>query len=254
MLSMDLNCDMGESFGAWRLGDDEALMRLVTSANIACSYHAGDPPTIERTVRLALEQGVAIGAHPSYPDLQGFGRRSMRLTPDEARSFVLYQVAALEGIVRANGGTLHHVKLHGALYNDAARDATLASAAAEAVLALNRELFVYALAGSVMATVASEAGLPVVEEAFADRRYEPDASLQSRHVAGALITDPGQAAAQAREIVLNRRVTAHDGTAIPMHAGTLCIHGDSPAAVSVAHAVREALVTSDVELRSPGTG
>lgn len=252
MHSIDLNCDMGESYGEWRLGADDALMELVTSANIACGAHAGDPLTIERTVRLALEREVAPGAHPSYPDLQGFGRRSMRLLPAEVRSLVLYQVAAIEGIVRAHGGSLKHVKLHGALYNDAARDPALAAAAVEAIRALNAGLLIYALAGSAMVRVARDAGLTVVEEAFADRRYNPDGTLQSRLTEGALITDPALAAAQVREIALNGGVIAHDGACVPLTAGTVCVHGDNPAAVAIARAVRETLAAAGVEVRSPG--
>ncbi len=248
---MDLNCDMGESYGAWKLGADEELLDAVTSANIACGYHAGDPLTIEHTVRLALEKGVVIGAHPSYPDLQGFGRRSMKLPAGELRAVVLYQVSAVEGIVRALGGTLSHVKPHGALYNDAAVDPALAAAVVEAVQSLNRKLLLYALPSSEMARAARDAGLEVVEEAFADRRYDPGGTLQSRSVPGSLMTDPEVAASQALEIALHRRLSAHDGTPVSVRARTLCVHGDNPAAVTIARTVRERLESAGIEVRRP---
>ncbi len=249
MPAVDINCDMAESYGAWKLGADEELLDVVTSANIACGYHAGDPVTIERTVRLALEKGVAIGAHPSYPDLQGFGRRSMRLPAGELRAAVLYQVSAVEGIVRAHGGTLSHVKPHGALYNDAATDAALAAAVAEAVRSLNSGLLLYALPDSKMARAAREAGIEVIEEAFADRRYDPGGTLQSRSVPGSLITEPKVAATQALGIALHGRLSAHDGTPVSVRAQTLCVHGDNPAAASIARTVRERLESAGIEVR-----
>lgn len=251
MRSIDLNCDMGESFGEWRLGADDALMELVTSANVACGYHAGDPATIERTVKLALEHEVAIGAHPSYPDLSGFGRRRMQIAPDEVESLVLYQVAAVRGIVSANGGALHHVKLHGALYNDAARDPELALAAVRAVQRLDDGLLLYALAGSTMARIGALEGLHVVEEGFVDRRYNGDGALLSRQAEGAVITDPEEAAAQARELALRGRVLAADGASVPVAAATLCVHGDNPVAPLIARRVRETLELAGVQLRSP---
>ncbi len=248
---MDLNCDMGESYGVWKLGADEELLDVVTSANIACGYHAGDPLTIERTVRLALEKGVAVGAHPSYPDLQGFGRRSMRLPTAELRAAVLYQVSAVEGIVRAQGGRLSHVKLHGALYNDAAVDPVLAAAVAEAVRSLNSGLLLYALPDSEMARAALEVGLEVVEEAFADRRYDPGGTLQSRSMPGSLITEPEVTATQALGIALHGRLSAHDGTPVSVRARTLCVHGDNPAAVAIARTVRERLESAGIEVHRP---
>lgn len=251
MSAIDLNCDMGESFGEWRIGADDALLRLATSANVACGYHAGDPSTIERTVRAALQHRVAIGAHPSYPDLVGFGRRSLKVAPDELESLVLYQVAAVQGIVRASGGVLHHVKLHGALYNDAASDPRLALAAVRAVRRLDADLLLYVLAGSPMAHLGRSEGLQVVEEAFADRRYNPDGTLQSRAIEGALISDPEEAAAQALDIALRHTVPTTEGGMIQLEAGTLCVHGDNPAALRVARRVRETLESNDIELRSP---
>jgi UPF0271 protein len=251
MREIDLNCDMGEGFGSWRIGADEALLDFVTSANVACGYHAGDPPTIMRTVQLALDRGVAVGAHPAYPDLQGFGRRSMRLSPDELESILLYQVAAVHGITRALGGTLHHVKLHGALYNDAATDVELARAAIRAVQRLDERLILYALAGSPMVHQAKQDGLRVVEEAFADRRYNADGTLQIRAVSGALITDPETAAAQARDIAVHHQVTSADGAGMAVRAGTICVHGDNPSAVAIACDIRVALRDAGVAVRSP---
>ncbi len=247
---IDLNCDVGESYGAWRMGRDEELIPLVTSANVACGFHAGDPVVIRRTVELALAHGVAVGAHPSYPDLQGFGRRSMHLSVEELEDTVLYQVAALEGVVRACGGELHHAKLHGALYNDAAVGLEVALACLRAVRRLSPSPLVYVLAGSEMLRAAEELGLRAVEEGFADRRYNPDGSLVSRSLPGALITDPEAAAEQAAGIALRSRVETERGS-IEVRAGTLCVHGDNPSAVGIARAVRERLSAGGVELRSP---
>lgn len=235
-MTFDLNCDMGESFGAWKLGADEEVMPLVTSANIACGFHAGDPTVIRRTVELALRHGVAIGAHPSYSDLQGFGRRSVKLTYREIEDTVLYQVAALHGTVHACGGTLHHVKMHGALYNDAARDHGIALAAVRAIRRLDSRLYLYALAGSVMVRAGREVGLRVVEEGFADRLYEADGTLASRSKPGALFTDPGEAVNQVVQLVRSRGVR------------TVCIHGDNPAAVAIARAIK---AREDCELAAP---
>ncbi|MDQ3856806.1 MAG: LamB/YcsF family protein [Chloroflexota bacterium] len=254
MTTIDLNADMGESYGIWCLGADEELMPLVSSASLACGYHAGDPSTIQTSVRLALRHGVALGAHPSYPDLQGFGRRSMRVPPSELQALLVYQVAAVEGIVRASGGQLRHVKLHGALYNAAARDLELAQATVDAIRSLNPELLLYALAGSELARSGRSAGLGVVEEAFADRRYNADGSLQSRHIEGSLLTDPEAAAAQAVRIATTGTVMASDGSELPVRAGTICIHGDNPSAVRIARAVRQALAEAGVQVQAPWQG
>ncbi|MDP9353503.1 MAG: LamB/YcsF family protein [Chloroflexota bacterium] len=251
MRRVDLNCDMGESFGAWTIGQDEEMLRLVTSSNIACGFHAGDPAGIERTVRAALQQEVAVGAHPSYPDLQGFGRRSMQVATEELESLLLYQLAALAGIARANGGTMRHVKLHGALYNDAALNADLAGPAIRALQRLDSTLLLYALAGSALSRLARQAGLRVVEEAFADRRYTPEGRLQSRHVAGSLITDPEEAARQVEGILLQGRAPAYPSGETRLEAETICVHGDNPAALTIARLLRTRLATVGVEVRSP---
>ena len=250
-LRIDLNCDAGESFGAWSLGDDDALFTVVTSANIACGYHAGDPSTMESTVRSAVRHGVAIGAHPSYPDLEGFGRRSMRVSQAEAEAFVLYQIGALQAVARANGGSVTHVKPHGALYNDAARDIALARAIASAVRR-SGDLRLVGLAGSAFVDAASSAGVTFVAEGFCDRTYGDDGHLISRSIAGALITDPSTAARQAVDIAVNGRVRSASGASVAVAAESLCIHGDTPGAIDIARAVRAALEAAGVRIASPG--
>jgi len=236
-MKIDLNCDLGESFGAYTLGSDAAIMPYITSANVACGFHAGDPSVMDATVRLCAARGVRVGAHPSTPDLQGFGRREMALSPDEAEALVLYQVGALAGFCRAHGVEMVHVKPHGALYNQAARDPALAAAVARAVLRFSRELALVGLAGSALVAAASEAGLKALSEGFPDRAYNPDGSLRSRKLPGAVLDDPAQVAANAVRL-------ARDGIVTPSGAirlDTLCLHGDNPIAVEAAKAVRQAL-------------
>lgn len=249
-LRIDLNCDAGESFGAWTLGDDDALFGVVTSASIACGFHAGDPSTMESTVRCAVRHGVAVGAHPSYPDLQGFGRRTMRVTPAEAHAFVIYQIGALQAIARANGARVTHVKPHGALYNDAARDRALADAIAAAVRKCG-DLQLVGLAGSAFVDAAKAAGVPFVAEAFCDRAYDDDGHLVSRSIAGSLITDPAAAARQAVDIAVAGRVRSASGGAVAVVAQSLCIHGDTPGAIDIAKAVRAALEGAGVRVAAP---
>jgi 5-oxoprolinase (ATP-hydrolysing) subunit A len=237
---IDLNADVGESFGPWPMGADEALIPLVSSVNIACGAHAGDPATILRTVALAAANGVAIGAHPGYPDLAGFGRRDLEMTPADLRASLISQIGAIQAAARVEGTTVRHVKPHGALYNRAARDLAVATTIGQAVRDLDPSLVLVGLAGSVSITAGRAAGLAVSEEAFADRRYETDGSLRSRQLPGALL-DPADAAAQALAIVRDGRVTAGDGTRLAVRADTICIHGDSPGAVSIARAVIAAL-------------
>lgn len=252
-LRIDLNADVGESFGAWPMGEDALLIPLVTSANVACGFHAGDPLTIERTVRLALEAGVAVGAHPGYPDLAGFGRRELSMSADELEAAVLYQVAALDGMVRACGGRLAHVKPHGALYNRAAADLAVARSIAAAVARLGPGLRLVGPPGSALLAAGREAGLAVTAEGFADRAYEPDGSLRPRRLPGSVHHDPAVAAAQAVSIALHGRVTAADGTPVDVRAGSLCVHGDTPGAVEIARAVRAALVGAGFALLAPGS-
>ncbi len=251
-MRIDLNADVGESFGAWSLGEDEALIPSVTSINVACGAHAGDPRTIDRTIALAVEHGVAVGAHPGYPDLAGFGRRAMDLPPDDIEASVLYQVAAVAGFARAHGTALRHVKAHGALYNRAARDGAAAAAIARAVQRFDPSLALVGLAGSALLAAGREAGLAVRAEAFADRAYEPDGTLRGRHHADALLGDPDATARQAVRIACEGRVTAIDGTDLEVAADTLCVHGDAPGAAARAAVVRAALAAAGVEVRAPG--
>ena len=250
-MRIDLNGDVGESFGAWSLGEDEALIPHVTSVNVAAGLHAGDPGTIERTIGLAIRHGAAIGAHPGYPDLAGFGRRAMALSPDEIEASVLYQVAAVAGFARAAGTALRHVKAHGALYNRGARDRAAADAIARAVRRFDPSLVLVGLAGSELVAAGREAGLRVAEEAFADRAYEPDGSLRSREHADAVLSDPHAAATQALAIVRGE-LTARDGSPLRPRADTICVHGDLPGAAARARAVREALEAAGVEVRAFG--
>ena len=249
---MDLNADLGESYGAWHLGDDESLVQQLTSANLACGFHAGDFRVMEATVSLCQRAGVAVGAQPGYPDLLGFGRRPMPFTPDEVESLVRYQIGALEGFCRAHGVAMQHVKPHGALYNQAAADPALAGAIARAIARFSRELPFLGLASSEpMAAAAADNGLRFVPEAFADRRYLPDGSLQSRSEAGSVLTDARAAAAQALAIV-NGSVTAVDGSSVSVAAESICCHGDTPGAVAIASAVRQALADAGVTVAAFG--
>jgi UPF0271 protein len=249
---VDLNADLGESYGSWTLGDDAALVVHLTSANLACGFHAGDFRVMEATVALCRDAGVAIGAQPGYPDLLGFGRRPMPFEPDEVESLVRYQIGALEAFCRASGAEMQHVKPHGALYNQAARDPALAGAIARAVARFSRELALFGLASSEpMAAAAADAGLRFVPEAFADRRYLPDGSLQPRTEEGSLITDAAVAAAQAASIA-GGSVTALDGSRVALRAESICCHGDTPGAVQIAAAVRSALGSAGVAVEAPG--
>ncbi len=248
---IDLNADVGESLGPWPMGADAALLPLVTSANVACGFHAGDPLTMRRTVRLALDAGVAVGAHPGYPDLVGFGRRAMAMAPADLEAAVLYQVAALAGIVRAEGGRLAHVKPHGALYHHVAADPAAATAVATAVARFDPDLRLVTSPGAAIIAAASDLGLRCIVEAFADRGYEPDGRLRARGLPGGLHGDPAVAAAQAVAIARDGQVTTSDGSLLALRADTLCIHGDTPGAVAMATAVRRALAEAGIEVRAP---
>jgi UPF0271 protein len=237
---------MGESFGAWKMGSDAELMDYVTSVNIACGFHAGDASTIRKTIELAINKGVAVGAHPSYPDLQGFGRRNMDLTADEVFDVVLYQIAALKGIAESLGGRLNHIKPHGALYNQASKNPTTAEAIARAVRALDPMLVLVGLSGSTSIVEAERLGLTTASEAFGDRTYQPDGSLTPRRNANAMIEDADAAAAQVLSMVRDRSVTAVTGKRIDIKADTVCIHGDSAGAVTIAKAVRSALDSNGI--------
>ncbi len=251
MRTVDLNADLGESFGAWRMGDDARLLEVVSSANVACGFHAGDPGTIRATVQQAVRMGVAVGAHPSLPDLAGFGRRRMDVTPGEVYDMVLYQVGAIAAFAKAAGARLHHVKAHGALYNMAATDRSLAMAIVAAVRDFDADLVLYALAGSSMVDAAESVGLAVAGEVFADRAYRSDGTLVPRSQEGALIADEAKAVAQALDMVRDRRVLAIDGTWVAVRADTVCVHGDSPGAVALAVALKRALDAEGLQLRAP---
>ncbi|MCR8636659.1 LamB/YcsF family protein [Paenibacillus radicis (ex Xue et al. 2023)] len=247
MSSIDLNCDMGESFGAYQLGQDEALMKHITSANIACGYHAGDPAVMRRTVRKCLDNGVAIGAHPGLPDLSGFGRRAMQVTAEEAYEMTVYQIGALWGFVRAEGSVLQHVKPHGALYNMASVDAALSEAIAEAVYRIDPELILFGLAGSELVKAGSRIGLRVAGEVFADRTYRADGTLTPRTEPHALLHDADAAADQVIGMVNGGN---HQGSREFWMADTVCIHGDGPHALQFAVKIRKRLELAGIAVRA----
>lgn len=248
--TLDLNCDMGESYGAWTMGSDLEVLPHVSSANIACGFHGGDPGAMRRTAAAALKHGVALGAHPSLPDLQGFGRRVMQISAQEAYDITVYQVGAMAGVAASQGAKLHHVKAHGAFYNMAARDAALAKAIAQAVRDVDAGLVLYGLAGSELIRAGQDAGLRVASEVFADRSYQPDGSLTPRTQPGAMIENLDQAIAQVLDMVLRGVVRAQNGVDVPVQADTLCIHGDQPGAAAFARGIREALEREGVEVRA----
>mgnify|MGYP006281980411 FL=1 len=245
-MHVDLNCDMGESFGRYTLGHDAAMLDVVTSANIACGMHAGDPLVMQQTVTEAVARGVAVGAHPGLPDRQGFGRRRMALPPAEIEAFLLYQLGALAGFAQAAGAKLAHVKPHGALYNWAAKDRESACAIARAVAAFDPDLIVVTLPDSALAEAARDRGLRVAREGFADRAYQADGTLVPRSEPGAVIHDPAQAAARAVQMVTQGEIQTLDGAALALEVDTLCVHGDTPDAVSIAAQLRRALEAAGV--------
>ena len=251
MKRIDLNCDMGESFGAWKMGADAEVMPLITSANIACGFHAGDPATIRKTVKLALEHGVAVGAHPSLPDLQGFGRRVMKITAQEMYDLVLYQAGAVQAFAHAAGARLHHVKCHGALYNMSTDDEALSEAMARAVKDLGGDVMLYALSNSRTMAVAKRLGVRVAGECFADRGYSDDGTLAPRNVPGGMVEDEQKAVAQALGMVEQGSVTSLAGVRVPVSPDTLCLHGDQPGAVAFARALRSAFEARGIEVRAP---
>ena len=240
-LSIDLNADMGESFGPWPMGDDAALLGVISSANIACGLHAGDWDVMDRTMRQAVQGGVGIGAHPGFPDLQGFGRREMQMPPASAANLVRYQLGAARGVAQAAGGTVRHLKLHGALANMASRDETLARACYEGALSVDPEVILMVLAGTAQERAARALDARLACEIFADRGYHDDATLIARGQPGAMIHDPAEAAPRIVEMVREGAIIAASGTRIPTRIDTICLHGDNPGAVTLARAVRAAL-------------
>lgn len=240
-MRIDLNCDMGESYGVYNLGYDEEAMPYVTSINVACGFHASDPMNMLKTVRLARKYGVAVGAHPSFPDLVGFGRRVMAASLEEIQADVTYQIGALWGFCQAEGVRMQHVKVHGALYNVAEKDAAVSTAIAEAIKAIDPSLYMLCLANSAMVEGAKAAGVKYVEEAFADRAYTAQGTLVSRKQAGAVIHDVEEVAARVLDMVKQGAVTAIDGARVPIAAQTVCVHGDTPGAVAMIRKIRETL-------------
>ncbi len=248
MNCIDLNADLGESFGAWRMGDDAGVMPWITSANIACGFHAGDPTTMRATIALCAQHGVAIGAHPSLPDLQGFGRREMKISPDEVYAQTLYQLGALHALTKAAGTQLHHVKPHGALYNMAARDRALADAIATATRDFDPLLILVGLAGSALVDAGCDAGLTIQREGFCDRRYRADGSLTPRSEPGAVIENIDTAVAQAVSIAMRGEAFTVDGKTVRIEADTLCVHGDRANATAFAEHLRRALEGAGVRI------
>ncbi|HUN67689.1 MAG TPA: 5-oxoprolinase subunit PxpA [Burkholderiales bacterium] len=251
MKTIDLNCDMGESYGAWKMGADAEVMPYISSANIACGFHAGDPATIRKTVRIAVDRGVAVGAHPSLPDLMGFGRRVMRITPQDMYDLVVYQAGAVEAFARAAGTRLHHVKCHGALYNMAVNDEALSDAMVRAVKDLGSGVMLYALSGSKTFLLGKKAGIPVVGEVFADRGYSDDGTLAPRDKPGGMIEDAAASAKQALAMIEEGQVTSLSGKRVPVAADTMCLHGDQPGAVAFAQTLRKTFSERGITVAAP---
>jgi len=251
MSSIDLNCDMGESYGAWKMGADADVMPFITSANIACGFHGGDPATIRNTVRLAVDHGVAIGAHPSLPDLMGFGRRVMRISPQDMYDLVVYQAGAVEAFARAAGAKLHHVKCHGALYNMAANDEALSEAMVRAVKDLGSGVALYALSGSKNLEIGKKAGVRTIGEVFADRGYSDDGTLAPRDKPGGMIVDAAASVKQALAMIEEGCVTSLSGKRVAVAADTMCLHGDQPGAVTFARTLRETFKERNISVAAP---
>jgi len=245
---MDINSDLGESFGAWRMGDDATMLDIVTSANVACGFHAGDPAGILKTLRAAAERGVVVGAHVAYPDLVGFGRRNMDPSSDELVADVIYQIGALQGLAQAAGTDVHYVKPHGALYNTIAHNTRQANDVITGILAIDPDLTLMALAGSPLIDLARERGLRVVAEAFADRAYNDDGSLVSRREPGAVLHDPDQIAERMLKLVRTGELESISGRSIQLNADSICVHGDSPGAVEMARRIRARFDEAGVQL------
>jgi UPF0271 protein len=251
MKKIDLNCDMGESYGAWNMGADADVMRFISSANIACGFHGGDPATIRKTVRLAVDNGVAIGAHPSLPDLMGFGRRVMRISPQDMYDLVLYQAGAVEAFARAAGAKLHHVKCHGALYNMAVNDEALSEAMVRAVKDLGAAVILYGLSGSKTLEIGKKSGVRVAGEVFADRGYSDDGTLAPRDKPGGMIEDAALSAKQALAMIEEGYVTSLGGRRVPVAADTMCLHGDQPGAVAFAQNLRKVFSERGITVAAP---
>jgi len=251
MKKIDLNCDMGESYGAWKMGADADVMPFITSANIACGFHGGDPATIRKTVRLAVDRGVAVGAHPSLPDLMGFGRRAMRISPQDMYDLVIYQAGAVEAFARVAGARLHHVKCHGALYNMAANDEALSEAMVRAVKDLGSGTILYALSKSKSYEIGKKSGLQMAGEVFADRGYCDDGTLAPRDRPGGMIEDAAASVKQALAMIEEGYVTSLAGKRVAVAADTMCLHGDQPGVVAFAQRLRKAFSEKGITVAAP---
>ena len=241
MPTININCDMGESYGHFKVGNDDAIFPYIDSCNIACGFHGGDPFHMEATIKKAIAHDVIIGAHPAYPDLAGFGRRKMQIPPKELKAILKYQIAAIKGMTESLGGQLAYVKPHGALYNTAASSREETTVIIDAIQSIDSQLSLMGLAGSVVEMMAKEQQIPFIAEAFADRKYTADGRLQSRQIEGAVIHDPQQSAAQVLSIIQKQQVVSASGTIVPIIAQSVCIHGDNPAAVVILKAIREVI-------------
>ncbi|WP_068673336.1 5-oxoprolinase subunit PxpA [Oceanobacillus sp. Castelsardo] len=249
---VDLNCDLGESYGSFKVGQDDDVMKCITSANIACGYHAGDHNVIQKTIKKAVENGVGLGAHPGFLDLHGFGRREINLDMDELYNLIIYQIGAVQAFAKVNNSKLNHVKPHGALYNMAGKDQQMAETIAQAVYDVNPELILFGLAGSELIRMGKKAGLQVAEEVFADRTYQPDGTLTSRSLANAMITDSDEAVARVIRMVRDGKVEAVDGSDIPIHADTICVHGDSEKSLEFVKKLNRELMNNGIILKRVG--
>ena len=248
MKKVDLNCDLGESFGAYKIGMDEQILPLISSANIACGFHAADPMVMEKTTALAAANGIGMGAHPGFPDLQGFGRREMKLSPAEVKALIIYQIGALSAFVKAAGGSLQHVKPHGALYNMAGKDEKLAMAICEGIKAVDGSLIVLGQSGSRMEEAAKKLGLPFAKEVFADRAYEEDGSLVARSKPGAMIEDEEKAVSRVIRMIKEGKVQTITGKDIPIEADSVCVHGDGEKALKFVEKIRKELLKEKIEI------
>jgi UPF0271 protein len=252
-LQIDINCDLGESYGAFKIGNDEKIMPHITSANIACGFHAGDPIIMAQTVNLAKKHGVAVGAHPGYPDLLGFGRREMHLTIEEIKNYTIYQVSAIQGFAKIAGLNLHHVKPHGALYNTAVKDEETSKGIVDAVKALDKSLIIFAPPKSVLAKIATEAGLRVAHEFFADRAYNADGSLVSRKQPNSIITEPSLVLERTIKVLREGKVLALNGETVTLgKVHTICVHGDTPTAIKLTEVLKKELVKSGIQVMPVG--
>ena len=249
MYCVDLNCDLGESFGAYKIGKDEEIIPLISSANVACGAHAGDPDVMAKTADICKSSGISMGAHPGFFDLMGFGRRNLAVSPEEAKNLIIYQIGALDAFAKSRGIKLAHVKPHGALYNMAAKDARLAAAIAEGIYSYNPELILLGLSGSEMLRAAESIGLPCAAEVFADRAYEDDGTLVARSKPGAMIKDEDEAVSRVIKMIKEHRVTTISGKEIEISPASVCVHGDSEKALLFVKKIRDALTSENIEIK-----